>query len=192
MNTNKKLCECGCGTEIPEKDERGRSRRFVPGHHNKLKDYTKIDNSHISKYFFKKGYIPWNKGKHPDYVQGKNNYFTTHKFKGIDNFQWKGGISTKEKTERARFTKSKIRKEVLKRDNYTCQMCGKQGGYLHVDHIQSWEEYVELRFSMDNLRTLCVDCHYMITFGKLRPENSTWGIQPYMKKIIIKEVNNVI
>lgn len=46
---------------------------------------------------------------------------------------------------------------------------------LQVDHIQSWTEYIELRFEMNNLRTLCMECHYFITFGKKKPENVVWG-----------------
>src|SRR5262245_44609607 len=30
-----KLCECGCGTQIPKKNGRGVPRRFVHGHHNR-------------------------------------------------------------------------------------------------------------------------------------------------------------
>jgi len=28
------------------------------------------------------------------------------------------------------------REKVFKRDNYTCQVCGKKGGYLIADHIK--------------------------------------------------------
>lgn len=83
-------------------------------------------------------------------------------------------ITPENKLERKRFRES-IQKEVLKRDNYTCQMCDARGCHLHVDHIQSWAEYVELRFDINNCRTLCVDCHYLVTFGKKKPINSTWG-----------------
>jgi len=29
-----------------------------------------------------------------------------------------------------------IGQDVLRRDNYTCQVCGQRGGKLQVDHIQ--------------------------------------------------------
>ena len=64
---------------------------------------------------------------------------------------------------------------IFKRDNYTCQICGKRGGFLQVDHIQSWADYVKLRFEMKNLRTLCMDCHYLITYGKKKPDGVVWG-----------------
>lgn len=51
------------------------------------------------------------------------------------------------------------RKMVFERDNFTCRMCGTVGGKLQADHIKTFMEYPELRFSLDNGRTLCVSCH---------------------------------
>lgn len=79
------------------------------------------------------------------------------------------------KLQRMKFRRT-IQKEVLKRDNYTCQICFKQGVDLQVDHIKSWKEYVKLRFDINNCRTLCSRCHYKITFNKNMPENiQKWG-----------------
>lgn len=75
--------------------------------------------------------------------------------------------------ETMRFYKSKkwreTREKVLKRDNYECQECKKQGivktidhskhKSLDVDHIKELDSYPELAFDMDNLVTLCVSCH---------------------------------
>lgn len=85
------------------------------------------------------------------------------------------GISSQNKLERQRFRKE-IQKLVFERDDYTCQLCGIRGGVLQVDHIKSWADYVELRFNMENCRTLCVSCHYQITYGRPMPETvSGWG-----------------
>lgn len=91
---------------------------------------------------------------------------------------WKGGVTRmhygSDKVERIRF-RMEMQKLVFERDNYTCQLCGSNKD-LQVDHIQRWSEYVELRFSMDNCRTLCARCHYRITFGKPMPDNlKAWG-----------------
>lgn len=140
---------------------------------------------------FKKGMTPWNKGltyaddnrmprpwlgkKLPEYMLKKLSKARTGQRKGPLNNKWKGGITTQDKMDRAKF-RATIQKEVLERDDYTCQMCGVRGSYLHVDHIQSWKDYVELRFSMDNCRTLCIQCHYKITFGRRMPkEVNKWG-----------------
>ena len=91
---------------------------------------------------------------------------------------WKGGISKinykKELLERIKFRKT-IQKQVFERDHYLCQICGSNKD-LQVDHIQSWSEYVELRFNINNCRTLCSNCHYLITFKKPKPTHiKTWG-----------------
>lgn len=50
------------------------------------------------------------------------------------------------------------REEVFRRDNYTCQKCGKTGK-LNAHHIQSYSEYPEEGLKVDNGITLCLDCH---------------------------------
>lgn len=51
------------------------------------------------------------------------------------------------------------RTSVFKRDNYTCQFCGKRGGELNADHIRPWAYFQSLRHEVKNGRTLCVPCH---------------------------------
>lgn len=86
------------------------------------------------------------------------------------------GITSANKLERTRFSLT-IGREVLARDNYTCQVCLEQSRYLHVDHLKGWSEYPELRFEPDNCRTVCRPCHYYITFKKEMPFGSKWGIK---------------
>jgi len=94
---------------------------------------------------------------------------------GDKNWNWKGGVTSKDRLERLRF-RNLIQKKVIERDDYTCQFCKERGGKLQVDHIQSWVDYVELRFDINNCRTVCMSCHYELTFGKPMPENiKSWG-----------------
>ena len=49
---------------------------------------------------------------------------------------------------------------VFRRDNFTCVLCNKsKSGQLEADHIKPWCDFPELRFDIDNGRTLCRDCH---------------------------------
>jgi 5-methylcytosine-specific restriction endonuclease McrA len=123
----------------------------------------------------------WKGGKPECLICGKvlsgynNKRCTKHKgLVGKNSPCWKGGITPFEHAQRAKFRHT-IQKEVFKRDNYTCQICGAKGD-LQVDHIQEWSKYIELRFSMDNCRTLCTKCHYKITFGREMPKDlKGWG-----------------
>ena len=121
---------------------------------------TEFKKGHISTCGFKKGNIPWNKNK-------------SH-LSGNKHWNWQGGIRGVDYLERRKFRQI-MQQLIFERDNYTCQLCGNRKD-LQVDHIQSWAEYVELRFSMDNCRTLCAQCHYQITFGRPMPEDIRgWG-----------------
>lgn len=57
----------------------------------------------------------------------------------------------------------KWRWTIFRRDDFTCQMCGKKiSGTLEAHHIKSWKEYPESRYDIDNGVTLCEECHKKI------------------------------
>lgn len=58
-----------------------------------------------------------------------------------------------------------VKSAVLNRDNYTCQICGEKDIRLEVHHIQFRSKGGSNR--MDNLVTLCRDCHKQIHSGGL-------------------------
>ena len=71
------------------------------------------------------------------------------------NPQWKGGYS--HDTEwRLGHKWLSTRREVLRRDNHTCRDCGGDGGVVH--HITPVSEG-GAKYDLDNLVTLCSDCH---------------------------------
>ncbi len=72
---------------------------------------------------------------------------------------WKGGITKKNMKIRSSSQMIRWRKSVFERDNYTCQICKKQGVTLNADHIKPFAYYPELRFELSNGRTLCISCH---------------------------------
>ena len=80
--------------------------------------------------------------------------------RGEKSHQWKGGISDINLRIRQSVEYKLWRESVFKRDQFTCVWCGDDtGGNLNADHIKSFKSFPELRFAIDNGRTLCVDCH---------------------------------
>ncbi len=79
--------------------------------------------------------------------------------KGEKAYQWQGGITSVNAKIRNSLEYRLWREAVFKRDDWTCIWCGKIGGKLHADHIKSFSQYPELRFAIDNGRTLCIKCH---------------------------------
>lgn len=123
------------------------------------------------------GHVPWNKGMIGVYKQTIETRIKMSSIKqGISIVDWKD--FKKDETFRARMSpENKIwRDSVFRRDNYTCIWCGMKGGWnkklkkrivLNADHIKPFSLYPELRFVIDNGRTLCRECHQ---------KTSTYGI----------------
>lgn len=117
--------------------------------------------SHLSK--IRTGRIAGHRGKSFPHRQGAACHF------------WRGGVSQENRTERQNFESTtkyrEFRRGVFARDNYTCQICGDRTRTGHkiriqLDHIKPFLLFPELRMDENNVRTLCVKCHYATsTYG---------------------------
>lgn len=79
--------------------------------------------------------------------------------RGSRSSGWRGGVYPEHKRIRHSLEYRLWRDSVYKRDNFTCRFCGEKGGRIVADHIKPFAYYPELRFSIDNGRTLCEPCH---------------------------------
>ena len=110
--------------------------------------------------------------------------------KGEKGSNWKGGVTPLIRQIRKSFEYSLWRMSVFQRDNFTCCVCKKKGGWdkklkiriiIHVDHIKSFafifyenkiktfEEALICKdfWDINNGRTLCKQCH---------AKTDTWGV----------------
>lgn len=79
--------------------------------------------------------------------------------KGEINHHWTGGNS--------RYWK----RQALTRDDYTCQICGfREVEIMEVDHIKQKSKFPELTLVLDNLLTLCPNCHRRKTIRELKSQ----------------------
>lgn len=94
----------------------------------------------------------WNKGM-------RMSLSTRRKMMGANNGAWKGGITPKNIAIRMSMDYKLWREAVFARDGYACTECGTHKSPFNADHIKPFALFPELRFAIDNGRTLCVPCH---------------------------------
>lgn len=124
---------------------------------------------------FKKGQKAWNKGVKRWWSSSTEFKKGEGRITGKNQHSWRGGVTPMNRKMRTCVETQKWRKAVFERDNYTCVLCSKESTYLHADHIKSFARFPSIRLDVSNGRTLCVDCHYEITFGRKMPKESKWG-----------------
>jgi len=84
--------------------------------------------------------------------------------RGERHYRWKGGITKTNLAIRQSIEYKIWHRAVFERDNWTCVWCGRRSKSgspveLHADHIKPFALFPELRFAIDNGRTLCKECH---------------------------------
>ena len=91
---------------------------------------------------------------------------------GENNHNWKGGITKDNDKKRNSMEYKFWRREVFKRDRWTCTACNKKVKEINAHHIVNFAEFPEKRFDIENGITLCKGCHneFHKKYGK---ENNT-------------------
>jgi len=93
-------------------------------------------------------------------------------FRGDRSHFWRGGVTRSNQLVRESVEYKLWREAVLRRDGFACVWCGNQAN-LQADHIKQFAFFPELRFAIDNGRTLCAPCHR---------KTPTWGNNGLNKK----------
>lgn len=178
-----KLCECGCGEYIPKFDKRGHELKYKLYHRiieigKKCKGIKltkehklKISLSNKGKKRLCKPTIYWlgknfsEEHKEKIAIAGrkrKHSLKTKHKqsiaHMGSNSGWWKGGITPINAMIRNSAEYKLWRNAVFERDNWKCIWCNSKER-IEADHIKPFSLFPELRFAIDNGRTLCHKCH---------------------------------
>lgn len=135
-----------------------------------MRSSTTFKNGHI-------GYKPWlGKKLYPETInklskirRGKKQSIETRKKRSLHSMGKNSGGWIDGRTKKSMIIRESLdyrlwREAIFKRDNYTCVQCGKHSGngesvILNADHIKPFAYFPELRFAINNGRTLCIDCH---------------------------------
>lgn len=86
--------------------------------------------------------------------------------KGSKHWNWQGGKSKPITLLRFSLDYQLLRLIIFKRDNFTCQMCGKRGGQLIMHHIIPVSLNIELALQDTNTITVCRSCHARLHRGE--------------------------
>lgn len=94
--------------------------------------------------------------------------------------EWNGFVTSENKRLRNSFEYDNWRNAVFKRDDYTCQCCGRRSRVgdsvtLHAHHLENFALNSDLRFDIDNGVTLCYECHDVRVDGSFHNMYGTIG-----------------
>ena len=132
------------------------------------------------------GKVPPNKGKPMSEVQKRKLSAAKLGKKGPDSNAWRGGRTAEHTLIRGSLEYKRWRTGVFRRDDYSCQQCGvrSQKGLgrivLHADHIKPFALHPELRFDVNNGRTLCEPCHKQTDTYAGRTKTSPKPVSPFL------------
>lgn len=102
------------------------------------------------------------------------------KYNGKNNPNYNPNLTDEDRQDRRLISGLKRwRCAVYKRDNYTCQICGKDGGF-EAHHINGWNLFPEQRLVVSNGITLCISCHHNFHNKYGRGNNTIEQLEEYV------------
>ncbi len=99
--------------------------------------------------------------------------------KGENHWNWKGGITEENHKIRTSSDYKDWRMKVFQRDRFSCVECGYRSKVerdIVADHIQPFSLFPELRFDVNNGRTLCRPCDKKVGFNNFRGSQGWVGV----------------
>jgi len=90
------------------------------------------------------------------------------------HWNWKGGITDNNRKVRQSVKYKNWRMSVFQRDRFSCVLCGYRSSKkrdIRADHIKPFCKYPELRFDINNGRTLCIPCDIKFGWQLFREQN---------------------
>ena len=101
---------------------------------------------------------------------------------GENHPNWDPTKSNKERYIQRKFATTVLRNKTFERDNYTCQCCNKTNTVLNAHHILPFSKYLELRYDINNLITLCKSCHVSY-HSKYKKDINLKTLNEYKKEV---------
>jgi hypothetical protein len=157
--------KCGNRTGDPKPWNINKKGTFKKGHivsdEDRLKMSIRSKGKHKNpKNEFKKGNVPWSKGRTDIYI-------------GEENPNWRGGITPLNDKIRHSKEYNNWRTNIFKRDNYKCQICDGNNNILIAHHIHFFNKIMKensIKTFEDAIRctelwdksngiTICKECH---------------------------------
>jgi len=84
-------------------------------------------------------------------------------------------------------------KEVMIRDHFTCQVCGRRGN-LNSHHLKSYADNPNSRYDIENGVCLCVECHdtFHSIYGKGRNTEEQFAEFEQVYNLLIKTAQHEV
>lgn len=115
------------------------------------------------------------------WLEGATHCNECKKPKGDKHHMWNPLKTNKMRLAKRQYAEYGIwRRNVFKRDKYTCQCCGVRNTYIQAHHILNYSEHYNLQHDITNGITLCRKCHNEFHKIYTRQQNNKHQIEEFI------------